>query len=104
MALTIYSMKDLDEKLVTHADDWSDGSLTMNLLYFIVGKLYFLRAMFSCLYHMACNSCFCRWGGFGRLFGEYALQEPPSSLLPVAMLLLERLLLQPHFRRLVLPL
>ncbi len=62
----------LDEKLVTHADDWADGSLTMNLIYFIVGKFIFSACnVFLPLPYGVVIPVFAVGAGFGRLFGEY---------------------------------
>ena len=62
----------LDEKLVTHADDWTTGSLGMNLLYFTAFKFIFSACnIFLPLPYGVVIPVFAVGAGFGRLFGEY---------------------------------
>ncbi len=62
----------LDEKLVTHADDWTTGSLTMNLLYFTFFKFVFSACnVFLPLPYGVVIPVFAVGAGLGRLFGEY---------------------------------
>lgn len=61
----------LDEKLVTHADDWASGSLNMNLLVFIVFKFVFSAC--NCVLPLPYGvviPVFAVGSGIGRLFGE----------------------------------
>jgi H+/Cl- antiporter ClcA len=61
----------LDEKQVTHADDWASGSINMNLFFFIVFKFFFSAC--NCILPLPYGvviPVFAVGSGIGRLFGE----------------------------------